>query len=87
MSAPVFLHEHDEFPAALGIVSAERGVGEALVEKDYWITHTLWALEQAGLVVSLKGGTSLSKGFGLIQRFSEDLDVKIGGEGLPAVTD
>jgi hypothetical protein len=58
-----------------------------LVEKDYWITHTLWALEQAGLDLWFKGGTSLSKGFGIIKRFSEDLDLKIepGSSGLPSV--
>lgn len=80
-----FLHENEEFPALLSIVSAERGVSEALVEKDYWITHTLWALQEAGLELYFKGGTSLSKGFGLIERFSEDLDLKITAPGLPAV--
>jgi hypothetical protein len=82
-----FLHDDGEFGDALAIVATQRGVGEALVEKDYWITHTLWALVEAGLTVSFKGGTSLSKGFGLIRRFSEDLDVKIESPGLPAVPD
>ena len=82
-----FLHDDGEFGDALAIVATQRGVGEALVEKDYWIIHTLWALVEAGLTVSFKGGTSLSKGFGLIRRFSEDLDVKIESPGLPAVPD
>lgn len=46
----------------------------------------LWALHAAGLEVWFKGGTCLSKGYGLIERFSEDLDVKIGtgtAPGLP----
>ena len=80
-----FVHDHPEFEALLSIVSEGRAVTAALVEKDYWVTHTLWALEEAGLRTHFKGGTSLSKGFGLIERFSEDLDVKIEGSGLPRV--
>ena len=80
-----FVHEHRDFAALLSIVSGRRGVAEALVEKDYWVTHTLWALQDAGLELHFKGGTSLSKGFGLIERFSEDLDVKISARDLPEV--
>lgn len=39
--------------------------------------HGLWALQQQGWQFQLKGGTSLSKGFGIIQRFSEDIDLRI----------
>ena len=85
MTNRVLVHDHPEFEALLSIVSERRGVGAALVDKDYWVTHTLWALEEAGLQIRFKGGTSLSKGFGLIERFSEDLDVKIEGPGLPWV--
>jgi hypothetical protein len=81
----VLVHDHPEFDALLSIVSQRWGVAAALVEKDYWVTHTLWALEEAGLQIHFKGGTSLSKGFGLIERFSEDLDVKIEAPGLPRV--
>lgn len=72
-----FIHDDQEFDALLQIVAAQRGIGVALVEKDYWVTHTLWALHEQGFDVWFKGGTSLSKGFGLIERFSEDLDLKI----------
>jgi predicted nucleotidyltransferase component of viral defense system len=48
-----------------------------LVEKDYWIMHALWGLKALGFVFQLKGGTSLSKGFGIIDRFSEDIDIHI----------
>jgi len=41
-----------------------------MVEKDYWVTHTLWAIHEQGFEVWFKGGTSLWKGFGLIDRFS-----------------
>ena len=48
-----------------------------LVEKDYWIMHALWGLKSLGFTFQLKGGTSLSKGFGIIDRFSEDIDIHI----------
>jgi len=72
-----FVHDDPDFDALLQIVAANRGLGVGLVEKDYWVVHTLWALHAQGFEVWFKGGTSLSKGFGLIQRFSEDLDLKI----------
>ena len=72
-----FVHDDADFDALVQIVAGERRLSPGLVEKDYWVTHTLWALVSAGFEVWFKGGTSLSKGFRLIQRFSEDLDVKI----------
>jgi hypothetical protein len=42
-------HEHDEFDALLSIVAEKRSVAAALVEKDYWVTHSLWALQESGL--------------------------------------
>lgn len=85
MTDRILVHEHPEFDALLSIVSERRGVAAALVEKDYWVTHSLWALQEAGFRVYFKGGTSLSKGFGLIERFSEDLDLKIEAPDLPPV--
>jgi hypothetical protein len=73
----IFAHEDREFEDLLQITAAERRLAVGLVEKDYWVTHTLWALHDLGFDVRFKGGTSLSKGFGLIERFSEDLDLKI----------
>lgn len=84
-----FVHEDPEFDDLLQIVATDRGLTRGLVEKDYWVTHSLWALHAAGFEVWFKGGTSLSKGFGLIQRFSEDLDLKIEAgrvAALPAVS-
>lgn len=52
------------------------------MEKDYWITHSLWALHETKLAIWFKGGTSLSKGFGIIERFSEDLDLMIERGGV-----
>lgn len=47
------------------------------MEKDYWIMHCLHGIGRLGLKHELKGGTSLSKGYGIIQRFSEDIDIRI----------
>ena len=48
------------------------------VEKDYYLTEMLRVLQLAeGDAVILKGGTSLMKGWGLISRFSEDVDLFI----------
>lgn len=84
--APRFLHQHRQFPSLLEIVAEQVGVSAALVEKDYWVTHVLWALQSLGFRVSFKGGTSLSKAYGLIQRFSEDLDLMLEAPDLPAVS-
>ncbi|WP_255207742.1 MULTISPECIES: nucleotidyl transferase AbiEii/AbiGii toxin family protein [unclassified Myxococcus] len=72
-----FIHDDSAFDDLLQIVAAHNKMSLALVEKDYWVTHTLWALHATGFDVWFKGGTSLSKGFSLIHRFSEDLDLKI----------
>ena len=55
------------------------GIGQAAIEKDWWVSVTLKALFQTDCAESLifKGGTSLSKGWGLIERFSEDIDLAI----------
>ena len=48
----------------------------ALIEKDYYVTEALRIIaETVGDKVIFKGGTSLSKGWNLIQRFSEDIDI------------
>ena len=72
-----FPHLDPEFDALVRIVAEKEGLSVGLIEKDYWVTHTLWALHDAGFAIWFKGGTSLSKGFGLIQRFSENLDLRI----------
>ena len=59
--------------------AAHPGVNQVAIEKDWWVTVTLKALFQTDCCDSLifKGGTSLSKGFGIIERFSEDIDLAI----------
>jgi hypothetical protein len=74
---PDFIHNDPEFKALLNIVSSNKGIDISLIEKDYWIMHALYSLQQQGIEFELKGGTSLSKGYGLIHRFSEDIDIHI----------
>jgi len=60
------------------------GLPVAAIEKDWWVTHTLsiiFSMECAPALV-FKGGTSLSKGWGLIERFSEDIDLALDKEHL-----
>lgn len=81
-----FPHDDPDFGQIVSALAERLDIQPGQIEKDYWITHVLWALNAAGLEVWFKGGTCLSKGYGLIERFSEDLDVKIGtgtAPGLP----
>lgn len=55
----------------------EMRIEPGLIEKDYYIMHSLYGLTLQGFVFELKGGTSLSKGFQIIDRFSEDIDIHI----------
>jgi hypothetical protein len=72
------LFEHPEFDQAI-LQAAEHFRGEgwrpAIIEKDYYVTEALRIIAGAGDKLILKGGTSLAKGWNLIQRFSEDIDI------------
>lgn len=73
------LFEHPDFEQAI-IRAAEHfhssGMREAVIEKDYYVTEALRIIQQiAGDRIIFKGGTSLSKGWNIIQRFSEDVDI------------
>ena len=72
-----FLHELPDFQQLIAVVSDAKGIAPTLIEKDYWIMHCLWGLQAQGYRFELKGGTSLSKGYGVIHRFSEDIDIRI----------
>lgn len=72
-----YLHNHKDFKALLTIIADEKGIDPALIEKDYWIMHCLYGLKKQGFKFELKGGTSLSKGYRIIHRFSEDIDIHI----------
>ncbi len=73
------LHQHPDFEQAI-LAAAEhfrpRGLRASFIEKDYYVTEALRAIANtAGDKVIFKGGTSLSKGWNLIERFSEDIDL------------
>jgi predicted nucleotidyltransferase component of viral defense system len=74
----VKLFEHRDFEQAI-LQAAEhfraQGLRPAIIEKDYYVTEALRVIaSSAGDKVIFKGGTSLLKGWNLIQRFSEDID-------------
>lgn len=62
---------------ALGVAATASGRPVHLLEKDIWVVWALQGLFESKLGEHLvfKGGTSLSKGYGIIQRFSEDIDL------------
>lgn len=68
-----------ERAALFGETGAARGVANTIIEKDFWVCWTLKRLfhlpEGAAASLVFKGGTSLSKAFGIIRRFSEDIDL------------
>ncbi|RWP23112.1 MAG: hypothetical protein EOR02_32930 [Mesorhizobium sp.] len=65
--------------ALFGETGAGRGVANTIIEKDFWVCWTLKRLfglpEDAAASLVFKGGTSLSKAYGIIRRFSEDIDL------------
>jgi hypothetical protein len=73
------LFEHKDFDQA--ILGAEqhfraRKLRPAIIEKDYYVTEALRVIAAAAPdKITFKGGTSLAKGWNLIQRFSEDIDI------------
>lgn len=79
----MFIHELSDAEQLFRTIGIEKTIEPYLVEKDYWIMHTLWGLQNQGYDFELKGGTSLSKGYKIIDRFSEDVDIKI----MPTLSD
>jgi len=72
------LHENKKlFNEAVRSTAEYMGLQEIFIEKDYWVTLALKAIlkSEHGSKVVFKGGTSLSKCYKLIERFSEDIDL------------
>ncbi len=83
----------DSLNALVAQTARARGLDQAYVEKDFWVTEVLRAAAVERTVngsteaarVVFKGGTSLSRVFGLVERFSEDIDLLVVfPEGLSA---
>lgn len=68
--------------AIFSAIAAEKGMTPFAVEKDWWVSRTLEIIFQMPIAAHLvfKGGTSLSKAWKLINRFSEDIDLAIDRE-------
>src|SRR5271154_2975068 len=64
--------------------AVQRNVSPVVLEKDFWVCWLLGILFESEFAGSLvfKGGTSLSKVFGVIERFSEDIDLSLSPEFL-----
>lgn len=66
-------------------VEDQKHLQAASVEKDFWVCwalRELFRLSEVGGQMTFKGGTSLSKAWGLIERFSEDIDLVVAKEAL-----
>lgn len=66
--------------------ASRRDVLPIVIEKDFWVCWTLKRLfttPQLAPYLTFKGGTSLSKSYGLIERFSEDIDLTISRDASP----
>lgn len=72
---------------SLNQASLNSGINSKAIEKDWWVTLVLRLLFTSKYAVyfAFKGGTSLSKGWGIIDRFSEDIDIALNSEafGMP----
>lgn len=73
----MYLHKENRelFRDAILLTSQRLEVSEDIVEKDYYVTLILKKLSAIEYPVVFKGGTSLSKAFQVIDRFSEDIDI------------
>jgi predicted nucleotidyltransferase component of viral defense system len=75
---------NNDFSELIRLTAIRFNISPEFVEKDYWITLLLNRLSQSVYAESVvfKGGTSLSKGYRLINRFSEDIDIATINENL-----
>ena len=73
-----------DFSELIQLTATHFGILPEFIEKDYWITLILKNLSQSSHANSVvfKGGTSLSKGYRIINRFSEDIDIALLDEKL-----
>lgn len=74
----MYLHEdREQFADAVRKAVQHTNMSEMIIEKDYYVTMILRLLSQKLPYVVFKGGTSLSKCYRVIKRFSEDIDITI----------
>ena len=77
-------HNTKLYSDTLRAASQHLGIKLEFVEKDYWITLVLSRLAMGKYfdVSVFKGGISLSKGYSLIERFSEDVDIALISDNI-----
>ena len=72
----MYLHKDKESFSEVIIATAEKfAIPKEQVEKDYYVSHLLECLVEVSPDIVFKGGTSLSKCYGVVKRFSEDIDI------------
>ena len=71
----MYLHETEFFSDEILAVAEFHKLSPDIIEKDYYVTLLLKALKDSCPNIVFKGGTSLSKGYQVIDRFSEDVDI------------
>lgn len=77
----MILHkDKDKFDIAIKTASRYFNVAPAIIEKDYYVTLILLKLTERVPNLLFKGGTSLSKCYKIIDRFSEDIDITLDSE-------
>lgn len=73
-----YIENKEDLRVLIVNTARKKNISEAVIEKDYWVTFILDYLFNENKwkeYLTFKGGTSLSKCFGLIERFSEDIDL------------
>ncbi|WP_419571630.1 nucleotidyl transferase AbiEii/AbiGii toxin family protein [Rheinheimera sp.] len=77
-------NDRGTFEEAIRATAQHLSLPMIYVEKDYWVTLALKALANSDIsnTIVFKGGTSLSKAYGLISRFSEDVDIAVFTDSL-----
>ena len=75
--------DRENFEQVILKVSEDTGIDASIIEKDYYVTLFLKRIVEVLPNIIFKGGTSLSKWYKLIKRFSEDIDLNIEVETRP----
>ena len=72
-------HSQNKLEEAIRATAQSLSLPVTYVEKDYWVTLALKVLAHSSIKedIVFKGGTSLSKAYKLISRFSEDIDIAV----------
>lgn len=77
-------HDHEAFSELIAAASNELRIPPGIIEKDYYVTFALKELASRVKGMVFKGGTSLTKCYQILDRFSEDIDISYAAaEGVP----